>query len=1198
MGGRILVFTLFAFAGNLVVGQSAPEQPKKESAQPGTVTASPSKKQSSGDNESEVETTTPSPASEGPATDQSAPQEPQAPSSPPGAPTLDSINRRIEQIKAIELDEETKSRIVGIYQEAIQQIQAGRKFAEAAVDFDREREQGPDILKSIQEELSKPIEDPVIRPEVGETLADLDNKLKTREAELDTARKTKADWEAEKARRQTRRNDIPKQLAEAQKTLSALTDVAPGPPQGNGANPLDQAKTTLDQAKRFALQSEIDMLERETRSYEARNDLLKARQDKATRQVLDLEKRVKAWQAVVTSRREADAQAAMQEARLGLLEAHPALKELAEENAELARQRKDLSERIASAVSDDQAIKQSESQLSEEFKNIGDRVKAAGLTEVVGLRLRNRKATLPSIRAHQRALQEIRDRASVMQVEQLEAEDHRSDLVDLEAAVKETLAGVDKNLASSGKKQVEENARDLLKAQLDHLDVLVADYETYFNKLSDLETSQRTYLTSIDDFTNFINKHVLWIQSAERFSLKEFSKTGAALKWLISPENWRAATSSVVGTIRTRPAFFGAFVILLVALVVLRRRINDRIVDIGALVSKVPTDKINLTVRATLLTGLTASIAPGVLFLPAWLLIAPPESSEFSRAVGTGLYETATLLLLAQFIRHMCRTNGLSEKHFKWRKEANRIIRGNMLSIQAIVIPAILIFFIFNAQSFAPYQESLGRIAFCFAFGGTGLIVHRLLRPASGVLDQVFKSRQSGGWLFQIQRLSAIVAGLAPWALVVLALIGYFYTSTQLAALLIHTAAVLFALSFINAFVQRWLLFQMQRRAVREAAEKKSGTSPSDTAVATGEDGTTVKISGPKVQISDINAQTKRLLRAGMTIAVVLGVWTIWSDVIPALNVLNEIQLWDNVVKSVVTTPLEGGEATSKNVIDVVPVTLVDLIFCVLTFALTWIAAQNLPGLLEITILDRLPLLPSARYAVATVTRYLITTVGIILAFGMIGIGWSQVQWLVAAMTVGLGFGLQEIFANFVSGLILLFEQPIRVGDIVTVGNTSGVVSRIRIRATTILDWEQKELIVPNKRFITGEVLNWTLSDSIIRLSFPLEVARGPEPGVVRTMLEQIPVDVPTVLSEPESFVVFLGFGNNSLKFELREYTRRDDILTTLNDTNSLIDRRMREKGIEISIPRQETILRSATPAGYPLTESQSTKEPEEATIS
>jgi potassium-dependent mechanosensitive channel len=118
-------------------------------------------------------------------------------------------------------------------------------------------------------------------------------------------------------------------------------------------------------------------------------------------------------------------------------------------------------------------------------------------------------------------------------------------------------------------------------------------------------------------------------------------------------------------------------------------------------------------------------------------------------------------------------------------------------------------------------------------------------------------------------------------------------------------------------------------------------------------------------------------------------------------------------------------------------------------------AARNVPGVLEIAVLRRLSIEPGSRYAITQIARYFIAVIGVIgviAVFNAIGGQWSHVQWLVAALSVGLGFGLQEIFSNFVSGLILLFERPIRMGDVVTVGDLTGTVSRIRIRATTITD--------------------------------------------------------------------------------------------------------------------------------------------------
>lgn len=193
-----------------------------------------------------------------------------------------------------------------------------------------------------------------------------------------------------------------------------------------------------------------------------------------------------------------------------------------------------------------------------------------------------------------------------------------------------------------------------------------------------------------------------------------------------------------------------------------------------------------------------------------------------------------------------------------------------------------------------------------------------------------------------------------------------------------------------------------------------------------------------------------------------------------------------------------------------------------------------------------------------------------------IGIGWSNVQWLVAAMTVGLAFGLQEIFANLVSGIIILFERPIRIGDVVTVGNVSGTVSRIRIRATTVTDWDRKELIVPNKHFITQQILNWTLSDAIIRVIFPVSVSRGSEVEHVKSILLGIAREHPLVLSEPEPIIVFKGFGPGALQFDLRVFIRREDYARVLDAVNTAIEEGLKKADIEIAVDRQEIQVRPA----------------------
>jgi potassium efflux system protein len=248
--------------------------------------------------------------------------------------------------------------------------------------------------------------------------------------------------------------------------------------------------------------------------------------------------------------------------------------------------------------------------------------------------------------------------------------------------------------------------------------------------------------------------------------------------------------------------------------------------------------------------------------------------------------------------------------------------------------------------------------------------------------------------------------------------------------------------------------------------------------------------------------------------------------------------------------------------------TLGNLLFAVLVAVLTVGAVRNVPGFLEVMVLRRMQMAQGERYAITSVARYALGGAGLIGAAFIIGLRWSSIQWLVAALGVGLGFGLQEIFANFISGLIILFERPIRVGDTVTVGGVSGRVENIRMRSTVITDFDRKDLIVPNKEFITTRIINWTRSDDVLRVVIPVGVALDSDVNTVLQLLRRVATENPRVLRNPSPDAFMTGFLHSVYNFELRVFSPSvEDASRLTHELYIGIEKACREAGITISLP-------------------------------
>ncbi len=433
----------------------------------------------------------------------------------------------------------------------------------------------------------------------------------------------------------------------------------------------------------------------------------------------------------------------------------------------------------------------------------------------------------------------------------------------------------------------------------------------------------------------------------------------------------------------------------------------------------------------------------------------------------------------------------------------------------------------------------------------------------SGAIFLMLKRHRSEGWMVRLRLIWYTLAVGVPLVLAFLAGMGYYYSAFSLYLRLGETIALLLGLIFVKDLVLRWFSITQRRLTFEEIMRDKAAQAEKleKEASSGAVEAEAVTIEEPEINFDQIYEKNRALLRTLMFFSALIGLLLIWEDVLPALNFLENIQLWSY------SSVIEG-------VRTMVPITLSDLMIAVIVAIVTMVAAKNLPGLLEIILLNRFPMDAGSRHAVSMIFNYTITAIGVIVAFSMIGIQWSSIQWLIAALGVGVGFGLQEIVANFICGIIVLFERPFRIGDTVTIGDVSGTVTRIQIRATTVLDWDRKELIVPNKEFITGRLINWSLSDNVVRIKVPIGIAYGSDTLLAEKLLLKAAKADALVLDNPGPRAVFLGFGDNSLNFELRVFINGiDDWIPVLHKLNQTVDREFRKAGITISFPQRDVHL-------------------------
>ncbi len=1082
-------------------------------------------------------------------------------------PTIEAVEAKIAELEAAQdIEEAVKTKALESYRAALNHLKAARTNAANLAAYREIVESGPAEIKSIRAELKsglKPIEPPIESLE-ARALAEVEGALTREQARVGELQRAVADLTATIQAQDSRPAKIREEVTQARERLGQIEAELKSPPE-EGNPRAQEARATLLRARKAARASEVQMLEQELVIFQPRLDLLTARRDLAQRQLSQQEERVKAITEMIGRKRRAEAERARIEAEIAREAArgkHPALVKLAEETTAFSRDLADLSRKIEDASRTHQEIVDDLKRVEAEHQSAKTKLERVGLSGMLGEIFLEQRKNVPDLERYRRATAQHRDQIATVRLGQLAVDDRRRRLSDPERALDEITRDASPPVGENEADEFRAEARGLLTDQAALLEKLDSAYGRYLKLLGDLDFDQRHLADTVRNYRAFLDEHLLWTPSAPALGLATLRDLPSAVAWFLAPENWNATLRAAIAGLTDHPLTSTLGLLALAFVFLSRRWSRTRLETIATRVRRKHADSFLLTITAFLLSALLAAPLAVLLGLIAWLLVGASPEQTFPHSVGVGLGVVAGMLFLLNSFRVLFTENGVAQVHFRWKERVVVIFRRTIPWLVLFGLPALFVASMTGAHENDAYRHSLGRLSFMAGMIVVAFFAARVLAPRGGALEHTMAANPNS-WLTRLRFVWYFIVVAAPLAIAALAGAGYYYTARTLDHRLLSTTLIIVGAIMLHNLIVRWLVIARTRLAIARAKEKREAALVSREE-SEEEPETLVDLDIPEIDLATIKQQTQRLFKTAIVLATFGSLIGIWADVLPALAVLDR-QLWESRV-------MVAGEEVAR------AITIGSVLFALLVAVLSFVSAKNLPGFLEVALLRRLSVDAGSRYAIATIGQYVLVAVGLAIAFRAVGVAWSHVQWLVAALGVGLGFGLQEIFANFVSGVIILLERPIRVGDTVTIGDISGTVTRIRIRATTITDWDQKELVVPNKSFITGQLVNWSLSNPVTRLIVKVGIAYGSDTELALRLMMHAAKEHPRVLEEPEPAVFFVGFGDSALNFEVRVFVKElsnRGRTKIVHDLHLAIDRSFREHGIVIAFPQRDIHIKS-----------------------
>ncbi|MBZ5877058.1 mechanosensitive channel MscK [Chromohalobacter salexigens] len=909
-----------------------------------------------------------------------------------------------------------------------------------------------------------------------------------------------------------------------------------------------EGESEAAQAKRDRYRVEVALAEQRAQwnqselSHNTRlRELAMQQRDVLEKRIALKEQQLAALQAALDRQRRAESEKAIAEVGRDDAEAiagHPVLSQVQQVNRDLSRELLDITDRANAMVREGIETRTQLDRVRQVQRTLNEQIEAIRGSLLLSRILREQRESLPEVET----LGGLQDDIADLRLRQFDLSQQRDALRRPQQLADDSLAEADIDDAPG----LREALVKLFESRRELLDQLDEEYGNLLTIAINLQLNQQQLLKISKELRATIEEQLFWVANGRPLDLAWLQQFPATLGQRMVAADWRTALVSLwqrpdAGALAVLP-----LLLLAGALLLWRRRIKASLLRLHEEIGRLKRDTQMHTPRAIGLNALLAAHGPLTMAAAGGTLNLGGQG--FAVVLGDALLQLALAWGVVAWARRLLVSDGVAARHFHWSPAYVLRLRRLLLWLGMALIPVILV------SNVAPFNEArLAERPLSLSFLLLGLVT------MSVVLVRLILAHVPFFGLKLFRLLLGLALAAVPLVLAGLIIMGFEYTALSLIGRFITSIYILGLWILVEAAVVRGLAVAARRLAYRRAVARRRAQAKEDT-----ESGLEV-VEEPPLDMEQVNQQSLRLSKLILFLGFTLVLYVVWADLLGVLSYLDNVTVWQ----------IERGQGEAMTTS---PITVADVLMALALVALTLVMARNLPGLLEVMVLSRLSLKQGSAYAISSLLSYTIVGTGVVVSLGTLGVSWDKLQWLVAALGVGLGFGLQEIFANFISGLIILFERPVRIGDTITLGNLHGTVSRIRIRATTVTDFDRKEIIIPNKTFVTDQLINWSLSDNITRVVLTYGVSHGSDLELVHRLLRQAAVENPRVLKDPEPQVFCLEYGATAFSFELRIFV--NDLMDRLyasDEINRRLDALFHQHGIRIAFNQMDVWLHDAS---------------------